>query len=313
MLMPKPVRTLHASDFSRGVLNPPAGARDGTSRPGTQSWNLKSGGVVHLWQAPQPTAILILQHGFGEYTERYFTSYLALIPSLLDAGFDVYGIDMSGHGRAGGQRAVVDIRGAVADHLAVRRSLRQQGLPVFLLGHSLGGLVTAASVAHDPAGVSGVVITSPSLPGGLKPALRFTLRLLSGIAPNRPIPVPSGDTGGLSRIPAVTAAVLEDPLMYKGAISNRTAESAVQTAKGLFKRAPLWAAPVLLLHGSADTVTDPARTEALFRLIGSADKSLSIVPGGFHELLNDIGGEQILRHILTWLDTHRAIEQRMKS
>src|SRR5690606_26355767 len=95
--------------------------------------------------------------------ERYVARYHALVPQLLRIGIDVYAFDLRGHGRSPGERAIIDVREAVHDHLAARRALHAQSLPVFLFGHSLGGLVTAASVARDPSGVRGVVLSSPFL------------------------------------------------------------------------------------------------------------------------------------------------------
>jgi acylglycerol lipase len=273
--------------------------------PTTQDWNLRSGSTVHLWEAPKATAALVLQHGFGEYAERFVTSYRQLIPRLLENGFDVYGMDMRGHGRSAGRRGVVDVREAVEDHLTVRRTLTRESLPVYLFGHSLGGLVTAASVAREPHRVQGVVLTSPALPNAPHPATRALLRLLAAVAPHGPIPARPADPSGISRDPEVRTEARQDPLLYKGVLNNRTAESAIQSTQQLFDRAAQWTAPTLLLHGTGDTFTDPHRTQALFTAIAAQDKTLALIPGGYHELLNDTEGDQTLQTILTWLHAHK--------
>ncbi|RSM07023.1 hypothetical protein CEP52_005406 [Fusarium oligoseptatum] len=109
---------------------------------------LTSGASAHKWQCDSPRAILILQHGFGEYAERYVVSHSQLIPKLNTARFEVWALDLWGHGTSPGDRGIVDVEMAVKDHLEMRRRADARGLPVFLFGHSLGGLITAASVAE---------------------------------------------------------------------------------------------------------------------------------------------------------------------
>ena len=111
-----------------------------------------------LWPAEQPRANILLTHGFGEYSARYHR----LIEALNQAGYSVYTYDHRGHGQSGGARAVNDVALLVQDHLALRESLRTLPEPLFAFGHSLGGLVTAASYLQDPRGAAGVVLSSPA-------------------------------------------------------------------------------------------------------------------------------------------------------
>lgn len=121
--------------------------------PATETWDFGRGRAGYAWRSPAPRAKLLLAHGYGEYAERYLEHYHRLIPHLVALGFDVHAFDLEGHGRPGGARGVADMHRAVADHIAARAALSEGGAPVFLFGHSLGGLVTAASVARSPAGL----------------------------------------------------------------------------------------------------------------------------------------------------------------
>ena len=65
---------------------------------------------------------------------------------------------------------------------------------------------------------------------------------------------------------------------------------------------PDWKVPVLLMHGTADTWTDPRGSQRLFEAVASEDKTLHLVEGGYHELLNDTGRDETLQLLLTWLE-----------
>jgi alpha-beta hydrolase superfamily lysophospholipase len=93
----------------------------------------------------------------------YVSGYNRLIPRLVDLGLDVYAFDLPGHGGSPGKRGLVDVRKAVEVHLAARRGLQTNGHPLFLFGHSLGGLITAGSVIVDQCRVDGVILSSPAL------------------------------------------------------------------------------------------------------------------------------------------------------
>lgn len=126
-----------------------------------ERWNFNADIAGYRWEAPEPRGIVLLQHGFGEYAERYVTSYARFIPRLMHAGLSVYAFDLPGHGRSPGPRVVLDSEVAVDVHLAARAALREQPLPVLLFGHSLGGLVTAASAGRDPQGLAGSCFPAP--------------------------------------------------------------------------------------------------------------------------------------------------------
>ncbi|WP_261664232.1 alpha/beta hydrolase [Deinococcus sp. Marseille-Q6407] len=254
------------------------------------------------WKAAHPRAAILLTHGFGEYLSRYVTHYQQLIPALLDLGFDVYGYDQRSHGQSLGRRAVVNVETLVRDHLKAREQLRRQPLPVYALGHSLGGLVTALSAARDPRGLSGVVLSSPALLiGENEPAIaRRAAPLLARLAPS--LPVAELDTADLSHLPESVRSYQADPQVYHGKVPALTAATMLQASQGGWKLYPSFKLPALVVHGSDDHIADPAGSQRFVQVIASEDKTLRLIEGGYHELLNDQGGPETAQIILDWLD-----------
>lgn len=265
-------------------------------------WDIGRGVTGYIWQAPEPRAALLLQHGFGEYAQRFVERYSRLIPHLLSAGVSVYAFDMRGHGRSPGGRAVTDLGRAVDDHLVARRMLREHALPVFVLGHSLGGLVTAASVARDQSGLSGVVLSSPFLSKEVPTWKRLLVNVLAAVGPTLLAPEAPAELSGLSRITEELEFVKNDPLIYRGRAPMLLAATALKLLEANPSFYPEWRVPTLVLHGTADTYTDPEGSREFFKAIASEDKTLYIVEGGYHELLNDTGRDETLRVLLTWLE-----------
>lgn len=268
-----------------------------------QPWDIGTGVTGYVWHAPEPRAVVLLQHGFGEYAQRFVERYSRLIPRLLNAGVSVYAFDMRGHGRSPGRRAVTDLGRAVDEHLAARRRLRENSLPVFVLGHSLGGLVTVASVARDQSGLSGVILSSPFLRKEAPAWKRLLVNALAAVAPTLLAPEKPLELSGLSRIPEELELVKNDPLIYRGRASMLLAATALKLLEANPSLYPEWRVPTLVLHGTADTYTDPEGSREFFKAIASEDKTLHIVEGGYHELLNDTDRDETLRVLLTWLES----------
>ena len=265
-------------------------------------WEVRPGVQGYAWHAPDARAALLLQHGYGEYCERYVDDYRRLIPSLLAAGISVYGFDLVGHGRSAGKRVVTDVAQAVEDHLVARHWLEGQGLPLFALGHSLGGLITAVSVARDGNGLAGAIIMSAGLTFDVPEPLRRGLTALARLAPGLRVPIDVGPFDRLYRGIDRTSFLASRPMFYTGRPSLLFALSIVGVAARAWSLYPDWKVPTLIVHGSEDAYTDVAGSKCLFDTINSTDKTLSIVPEGYHELLNDAAGEQVLREVLEWID-----------
>ena len=266
------------------------------------------GTVVHHWRRGQSRAAVVLQHGFGEYAERYVEQHTRLVPRLLDEGFEVWAPDLWGHGRSPGRRAVTSIRLAVRDHVLTREEAARSGTPVVLVGHSLGGLVTAASVTHAPSTVSGVVLLAPALQRPEPAVVRRLLGAAAAVSPGLPIPRRRRPVTELSRIPEAGARAAADTAMHHGQVTVLLAATALDQASRLWSALPYWEAPTLVVHGSADTYTDAEASRDFLEQIASEDKALRLVDGAYHELLNDQGADAVLDLVTDWLLVHATTE-----
>ncbi|MBL8544776.1 MAG: lysophospholipase [Hyphomonadaceae bacterium] len=264
------------------------------------AWDFGRGLAGYVWPSPQARANLLLTHGFAEYAERYVAHYHALVPKLNALGVDVYAWDMRGHGRSPGARGVADLNAAVADHRAARRLLAAQGKPLFLFGHSLGGLVTAASVAEDASDVAGVILSSPALAISAPAHLRAIAGIVSVFAPSARL-VPPLDPEGLSRIPEEVAAYRSDPMVSDTRVPAKTGATAIAVAEQAWKRYGDWRTPVLVLHGEQDRATDPEGSKRFTAMVKADDKRLVLYPEGRHELLNDLDRDAAMDVVLSWL------------
>jgi alpha-beta hydrolase superfamily lysophospholipase len=268
-----------------------------------EPWDVGTGVTGYVWRAPNPRAVLLVEHGWGDYAQRYVKQFSELIPRLLECGISVYAIDMWGNGRSPGPRGATDIGNAVEDHLAARRKLRQQPLPVFVLGHSVGGLVTATSILRDQSGVRGMILLAPALKWGVSGFMRFVARMGGFLLPTLPVPMPPSDPTDQSRDMQFNARRARDPLMHLDNVSWVTAASGATISHANWEQYRHVAVPVLAVSGTADKVTDPSGIREFIEVVRSHDKTLSLVDGGRHSLLDDPpSNAEALQIVLGWLD-----------
>lgn len=265
-------------------------------------WDLDLDVAAFAWKAKEPKANLLLQHGLGEYTTRYVQQYSALIPKLNELGFNVYGFDLPGHGYTRGERGLVNMHEALDLHVRARAAIPTD-LPLFLFGHSLGGLVTIGSIMKEQSGIKGAVISSSAMQ---KPSSVFE-RTLAGLMvklnPAGPMPLPRPGTEALTRDLQLVKLIDEDPLMDKGKARNLVAKTILDISDQVWDWAENWKLPALFIHGDKDTSTDHRNSQQLFKQIRATDKTLLVYPGGYHELLNDTIKDDVLPAVLGWLRT----------
>ena len=247
-------------------------------------------------------------HGLGEHIGRYE----ALAAALNAAGWHVAGHDQRGHGRSEGARGTIagphsllaDL-GAVTDHL-------RGGGRLVLLGHSLGGLVAARFVAeglHGRAGrwqrdVDGLVLSSPALDPGLNLVQRGLLALASRLAPD--LRLSNGlDPAWICRDPEVVRRYVTDPLVHDR-VTARLVRFIVDAGRLVRARAPQWRTPTLLMWAGADRCVAPAGSAAFAAAAPSGVLTAQAFPGLYHEIFNEPEREQVLGHLLRWLERFRA-------
>ena len=249
-----------------------------------------------------PRAVLVIVHGIGEHSGRY----LNVVHRLVPAGFAVYAYDLRGHGRSPGQRGYINQWSEYRDDLgAFVRLVAQQepGRPLFLMGHSMGGLIALEYAEQHPEGLRGVIASAPALGQSSIPPARLALaRILSRIWPR--FSAPTGvDTSALSRDPAVVTAYRSDPLVHGKGTARLGAELSAAQARTL-AGAGSFTLPLLIIHGGADRVVLPEASRVFFERAPGPDKERDVIEGGYHEPHNDTSREQALDILQRWLERH---------
>ena len=229
-------------------------------------------------------------HGLGEHAGRH----VATAERLARQGADVVRFDLRGCGRSDGAKQWIERFDDYVDDVEAVRHWAETTLPprpLVLMGHSLGGAVAIHAAARRPAGLSGVVLSSPAyLPGGGVSAAKIAVgRLLSRWTPRLRIPG-SLDLTAISRDPAVIEAYRKDELCCSFNTVRQGDEilKALATIPAHCARIPV---PVLILHGAADRLVQCEGSRTILAALGSQDKTLEVFPGGYHELYNDLERE----------------------
>ena len=223
---------------------------------------------------------------------------------MTEHGIAVYALDHRGHGRSEGERANVTVfREFVHDLSRFTEYVREQhpNPPRFLLGHSMGGVVAAQLVLEHPYQVEGVVLSAPYLQNAVKmsPLLLRMSGLVSRFLPG--LPTLKLDAGLISRDKAVVEAYRADPAVYTGGTKARIGSEMLAAGRYVLERAQNITLPMLVLHGSADGIADPAGSKTLFERVASEDKTLKLYDGFYHEILNEPGKEEVYGDVLEWL------------
>ncbi|WIK64562.1 alpha/beta hydrolase [Gleimia hominis] len=252
-------------------------------------------------KAKSPRATVLVAHGYAEHYGRYH----ALTKALQNAGYDVYGYDHPGHGRTGGPRARVDVGHLIRVHQDVRRQVLREmrTRKLFLFGHSMGGLVTAASALLRPRGVAGVCLSGPAFETAPVPTWAFApLGILARVLPG--LPLISLEASAVSRDRAVVADYERDPLNYHGRVPALTAITMVRNGYQALRRAQQWSLPLLVFQGTADKLVNPRATERFARSAtrGSADVTYVPVRDAYHEVFNEPQAPELRAQLIAWLN-----------
>jgi alpha-beta hydrolase superfamily lysophospholipase len=262
-----------------------------------------AGGLEIYWQAwlpeASPRAIVLIAHGGAEHGGRYAWT----AGQLTARGYVVYAIDHRGHGRSAGPRAYVDrVDNAVSDLHALADLTRERhpAVPVFLLGHSMGGLIALSYALLHQDELAGLVLSAPLAVLEANPATRLASRLLSAAAPR--LPVYKIDATTVSRDPEVVRAYDEDPLNHRGMLPARTVGELAATSATFYDRLPELELPILTVYGSGDRLVDNAGSILVDERSGSSDSTLIAYDGLYHEVLNEPERDRVIEDIGDWID-----------
>ena len=251
-----------------------------------------------------PRGIIVISHGLAEHSGRYH----GLAERLVAERYAVYALDHRGHGRSSGNRANVDRFDYVVSDLVtfIGRSQREHpGVQAFLLGHSMGGAIALAAALRQGSNLRGLVLSAPALSAGeTLPALKLLMiRMLSALAPNTgALSLPAA---AVSRDPAVVRAYENDPLVHRGAIPARTLAELLQAMQALQEHAHELRLPVLVQHGTADSLVPIAPVQPIYQRLGKPSRrTLQTYQGLFHEVYNEPERERVIGDLLAWLAAH---------
>ena len=249
--------------------------------------------------AGTPRAVMVLIHGFNAHS-----GYMAWPGEQFAArGLAVYALDLRGRGESQGERFYVE---KFSDYLTDVNTLVSQarsehpGLPIYVLGHSAGGVIATSYVFEHQHEIAGLVCESFAFDVGLPHLVQLALEGVGHIAPH--VHVFSLHNEDFSRDPDAVARMNNDPLIAKESQPAETAAELLKAAERLKANMPTFTVPVLIIHGTADKATRPAGSQYFYDHAGSADKMLRLYDGHFHDLLNDVDKEKVMSDVQAWLD-----------
>jgi alpha-beta hydrolase superfamily lysophospholipase len=237
----------------------------------------------------QPTGQVVIAHGFAEHSGRY-----AHVAAALKArGLSVWAPDHRGHGHSEGERANIESVWAAVDDLDLFvdlvRSQAPDG-PLFLIGHSMGGLIATAYAELHQDRLSGLVLSG---------ALVHIAPELLALADLDEIP-DLGLADAVSSDPAVVQAYKEDPLVYLGPPPRGFLQAAGQVDEVRNRMAEI-SLPLLAMHGSGDLLVSPQALQDLFTGVSSADRTAVLWPGMWHEIFNEPGQADVIEVVGDWI------------
>ena len=255
--------------------------------------------------------VLALVHGLGEHSGRY----CAVVKALTAAGYAIYAFDNQGHGRSEGQRGHINRWQDYRDNTqAFLQLVRQQepDAPLFLMGHSLGGLIvldyvlgSSQSSQFKALDILGIIVSAPLIQpvGGAASSARIVLaRSLSGLFPRFALKMELGKSG-LSRKQEIAEEITKDPLTHSYATLRWGSETlnTIQWVKAHINQLHI---PILLTHGDADPIIAPEGSRDIFQQIQFPDKTLTLYPGSYHEPHNDLDADIVVMDLVNWLNGH---------
>jgi alpha-beta hydrolase superfamily lysophospholipase len=253
----------------------------------------------------KPKAIVCLVHGLGEHTGRYEHVGQA----LNTAGYALFGFDLRGHGKTGGARGhIPSLEEALLDVQRFLGFQRQNfpDTPIFLYGHSLGGMFVLAYACQNDEGLSGVITTGAALHSPLFEQ-KAKVRLVKGLGSLLPrLTIPTGlDPATISRDPAVVQKYIDDPLVHDKS-SLGLAMASLNGIDLCFAHAREFKPPLLMMHGTEDVLCYPSGSEDFAKLASENNKdvTLKLWDGLHHEIHNEPEQAEVFKFMIEWLDKH---------
>jgi len=251
------------------------------------------------WEADNPKAQVVLIHGIFEHCGRYneYAEYLRA------HNINVRSFDLRGHGQSGGKSGYFEkFDFLVHDALAfLRETANDTDLPVFLVGHSLGGLIASHMVPKCKEQLRGVVFSSPAIKIALEisPLMVKLSGVLSAVAPT--FPLLRGNPNYISSIPSEVDRYKEDPLNYHGATATRVGAEIIAAIESVQYLLPEITTPFLVYHGRGDKITDFEGSIRLHEKSESPDKTIKLWDDLRHEIHHETNRQEMFDLVTSWI------------
>lgn len=247
-----------------------------------------------------PKAVLLVVHGLAEHIGRYKN----LVNYFVPGGYAIYGFDQRGHGRSQGLKGYVEHFSYYLDDLKTFFDMARRdnaGKKIFMVGHSMGGLIATAYAIEHQDELAGLVVSAALLKVGssVSPATIAIAKVLSVVVPRMGVAVL--DASALSRDKAVVDAYVNDPLVYRGKTTARWGVELLNTQQKLTDQLARIMLPILVMYGSEDKLCNPEGSNMLYEKIGSKDKTLKVYDGLYHEIFNEPEHEKVMADVEAWL------------
>lgn len=247
--------------------------------------------ALHIWSNDSASFIAVIAHGLAEHAGRY--DHVA--DALVGAGAVVYAPDHWGHGKSAGEPGVVDDVDAIVEDLSLlirRARSRHVGLPLVLIGHSLGGIIATRYAQRHGDDLSALVLSGPAIGGNAA---------LMGLLELETMPDVAIDPALLSRDGAVGDAYQADPLVYSGPLRRETLVGIQVAVAAIAAGGTLGSIPTLWIHGEEDGLAPVAEAQPVLDRIGGATLESKIYPGARHEVFNETNREEVIADVLSFL------------
>lgn len=251
----------------------------------------------------EPKAILVVVHGLAEHSGRY----QPLAERFVPLNYGVFALDHRGHGKSEGLPGYVTrFQDYLIDLETFFRLVRGKygTAQIFLLGHSLGGTIATAYAIRHQRELAGLVLSGATLKVGdsVSPIMMVLARVLSRLMPK--VGLDTIDADAISRDQAVVTAYRDDPLVYRGKIRARLGGELLNAMPEIQAQMSKIKLPVLVMHGSADRLSNPAGSQMIYQGIGSRDRTLKLYQSCYHEIFNEPEREVVMSDLENWLDAH---------
>jgi alpha-beta hydrolase superfamily lysophospholipase len=261
--------------------------------------------TVHQAAVGNPKAVIIVVHGISEHIGRY--EHVAGF--LSKAGYEVYGLDHRSHGRSEGKTRIhTDTHSRFVEDLKQFYDSIKAKHPdskLFILGHSMGSLISLQFVLAYPNALTGLVVTGTAtdVSSAVTPMLRNVGNFINRFAPAFPIGAPLGATA-LTNDPEMQAKWLSDTITYKGPTRISMGKYILETGEMIQSRAKEITLPIMFMHGESDVIAPISGSRIMYERVGSKDKALHTYPNMQHEIMNEVDRNKILQTIVDWFDKH---------